>query len=154
MKENFFLCSVLFIIILFLSSCERKEESSQKTESNTQTKIGNNIVLAPGVESFRLISTDETPAIYQWYCASCHGIEGEGNGINASGMSVRPINHTDPGVMSKKSDRDLFQAILKGGLAIGRAPCMPPWENTLERQTIASLVGYLREICNCEFITS
>ena len=87
---------------------------------------------------------------YQWYCAQCHGIEGKGNGINAKLLTVPPRNHTKAEYLETRTDEQLFGAIKFGGLSVGRAPCMPAWEHTLDEGTIHSLVQYIRELCQCE----
>jgi mono/diheme cytochrome c family protein len=87
--------------------------------------------------------------IYQWYCAPCHGIKGDGKGFNAKNLDPRPANHTDPNLMIKRSDEDLFDAISKGGKGVGKSTLMPPWGNTFNKNQIRSLVQYLRKLCRC-----
>jgi len=94
----------------------------------------------------------ETRATYQWYCAQCHGVEGKGNGINAKWLTVPPRDHTKADYLETRTDQQLFEAIQQGGLAVGRAPCMPRWGDTLDEQTIRGLVRYIRELCQCEAI--
>lgn len=92
----------------------------------------------------------ETRQTYQWYCAQCHGVEGKGNGINAKWMTVPPLDHTQSDYLETRSDQELFDSIKFGGLAMGRAPCMPAWGHTLDEPMIRSLVLYIRELCQCE----
>ena len=94
--------------------------------------------------------TAETRTTYQFYCAQCHGVKGKGNGINAKFLTVPPRDHTKAEYLETRSDEQLFTAIQKGGLFMGRAPCMPAWGNTLNEETIHSLVRYIRELCQCE----
>jgi len=94
--------------------------------------------------------TQETRATYQFYCAQCHGTEGHGDGINAPHLTVPPRDHTKADYLETRSDEHLFTAIQQGGLAVGRAPCMPSWGSTLDESTIHSLVSYIRELCQCE----
>lgn len=86
---------------------------------------------------------------YQWYCAQCHGIHGKGDGINAHLLTVLPRNHAKADYLETRTDEQLFQAIKLGGLAVGRAPCMPSWGHTLDDGTIHGLVRYIRELCDC-----
>lgn len=141
--------ALIFIAFFILLSCEQKQDTlgNPETKNEDESKTGQAMVK----NNFRLNPTKETHDTYQWYCAQCHGITGEGTGINSPRMPVKPINHRDPAIMSKKSDQDLFAAITEGGLAIERAPCMPQFKQTLDKKTIASLVGYLRELCKCEY---
>lgn len=94
--------------------------------------------------------TAQTRETYQFYCAQCHGAEGHGNGINAPYLTVPPRDHTKADYLETRSDAHLFTAIQKGGLAVGRAPCMPSWEHTLDEDTMHSLVSYIRGLCRCE----
>ncbi|GJL79707.1 MAG: hypothetical protein NPINA01_26960 [Nitrospinaceae bacterium] len=96
--------------------------------------------------------TAKTREVYQWYCAQCHGLQGKGDGINARLLTVPPRDHTKADYLETRSDQQLFDAIKKGGLAVGRAPCMPSWEHTLDEDTMHSLVRYIRELCECEAI--
>lgn len=94
--------------------------------------------------------TQETRDTYQFYCTQCHGIDGHGKGINAPHLTVPPRDHTKADYLETRTDEQLFTAISQGGLAVGRAPCMPSWKHTLDENTIHSLVSYIRELCQCE----
>lgn len=88
---------------------------------------------------------------YKTYCSQCHGLRGDGKGVNARDMSVNPRDHTDAKAMSSRSDEQLFKVIKEGGLAIEKSVLMPPWDNTLSDEEIHGLVKYLRELCACQF---
>jgi len=94
--------------------------------------------------------TEKTRQVYRRYCAQCHGVKGHGDGINAPYLVVPPRDHTKGDYLETRSDQQLFDAIKLGGLAVGRAPCMPAWEHTFENKTIRSLVNYIRELCDCK----
>jgi len=94
--------------------------------------------------------TQETRQLYQRYCAQCHGVKGKGDGINALYLVVPPRDHTKSDYLETRTDQQLFNAIKLGGLAVGRAPCMPAWEHTFEDKIIHTLVNYIRELCNCK----
>ena len=94
--------------------------------------------------------TEKTRLVYRRYCAQCHGVKGHGDGINAPYLVVPPRDHTKGDYLETRSDQQLFDAIKLGGLAVGRAPCMPAWEHTFENKTIRSLVNYIRELCDCK----
>lgn len=86
---------------------------------------------------------------YQLYCAQCHGIKGNGNGINVSDMQVAPRNHTDTAEMSKLSNSDLYDAIAQGGTAVGKSTLMPPWDGLMTDVEMKEMVAYLRDLCKC-----
>ena len=88
--------------------------------------------------------------VYKTYCWQCHGMKGDGMGVNVRDMSVQPRNHTDAKEMASRSDADLFKAIKEGGQAISKSVLMPPWGGNLNDEEIHALVGYLRKLCQCQ----
>lgn len=92
----------------------------------------------------------ESEKLYTHYCAPCHGTNGDGNGFNAKNLDPRPANHTDPNLMTKRTDDELFGAISGGGKGVGKSTLMPPWGETFDKARIESLVKYLRGLCRCQ----
>ena len=88
--------------------------------------------------------------IYMHYCTPCHGVKGDGKGFNAINLDPRPTNHTDASLMSKRTDKDLYDVINDGGRAVGKSSLMPPWGNTLKEIQIEELILYLRKLCKCK----
>lgn len=86
-------------------------------------------------------------ALYETYCTQCHGLSGNGKGINSPHLSVQPRNHTDRAEMSARTDEDLFKAIKHGGQAVNKSILMPNWDGNLSDGDIHDLVGYLRQLC-------
>jgi cytochrome c oxidase cbb3-type subunit 3 len=108
------------------------------------------ILLAASVQA----QAKETAADnYRAYCVQCHGMQGNGNGINIRDMSVVPRDHTDAQAMSARSDDILFKAIKEGGSSISKSVLMPPWGATLSDEEIKELVQHLRMLCKCKFGT-
>ena len=89
--------------------------------------------------------------IYQTYCWQCHGMNGNGNGVNIRDMSVQPRDHTDAAEMSTRTDDDLFKAIKEGGQSVNKSVLMPPWGGSLSDEGITGLVKYLRVLCQCRY---
>lgn len=85
--------------------------------------------------------------LYNNYCTQCHGINGDGKGINIRDMAVQPRDHTDRSEMSARSDADLIKAIKGGGKAINKSVLMPAWKGNLNDQQVDELVSYLRQLC-------
>ena len=125
-------------------SSERKPHQAQAKKID--------VIVQKELQSMMDVSsvTEKTRQVYRRYCAQCHGVKGHGDGINAPYLVVPPRDHTKSDYLETRSDQQLFDAIKVGGLAIGRAPCMPAWEHTFESETIRSLVSYIRELCNCK----
>jgi len=90
---------------------------------------------------------------YKAYCVQCHGMEGNGKGVNIRDMSVMPRDHTDAKAMSGRSDETLFKVIKEGGPSIEKSVLMPPWDGTLSDEEIKDLVQHLRILCKCKFGT-
>ena len=90
---------------------------------------------------------DSGADLYKTYCTQCHGIEGTGNGINASHMAVQPRNHTDRTEMAARTDDELFKVIELGGKSINKSVLMPAWGHNLNEAQIHLLVGHLRTLC-------
>ena len=88
---------------------------------------------------------------YKTYCVQCHGMQGNGKGVNIRDMSVQPRDHTDAKSMSGRTDADLFKVIKEGGLSIDKSVLMPPWGATLSDDEIHAMVQHLRTLCKCKF---
>ncbi len=88
---------------------------------------------------------------YSFYCAQCHGLEGRGDGPNATrNQPVDPRDHTSPVEMTKMTDDDVIAAITEGGTATAKSGLMPPFGNTLTKEEIVALKDYIRGLCNCK----
>jgi len=88
---------------------------------------------------------------YKTYCVQCHGMEGNGKGINIRDMSVIPRDHTDVKSMSARSDDELFKVIKEGGMSVNKSNLMPPWGATFTDEEIKDLVQHLRMLCKCKY---
>ena len=84
--------------------------------------------------------------LYASTCAFCHGIEGDGFGINAPNLPVPPRDHTDASYMNNLTDEQLVAVIRFGGTANGKTAFMPPWRDRFSDREIAALVAYLRTL--------
>jgi len=83
---------------------------------------------------------------YQYYCQTCHGESGAGDGFNAFNLDPRPRDLSDPAFQKKKSDADLLDAIRRGGAGVGLSPLMPPWGRTLSAREIEQVAAYVRSL--------
>ena len=141
-----FLAVWIYLVVLVFSGCN----SEPTTQYDEQLKKFPSASKGPIAKVDVNLVTEKTRQAYQLYCAQCHGEEGHGNGVNATYLVVPPRDHTKAGYIETRSNQQLFDAIKFGGLAVGRAPCMPSWEHTFEDKMIHSLVSYIRELCNCK----
>jgi len=99
---------------------------------------------APSGETAKPSSRVET--IYEIFCSQCHGITGNGKGINAPMMFVSPRNHTSAQEMGPLTDDRLYAVIRYGGPAVGKSVLMPSWGAVLKDSDIRALVAHLREL--------
>jgi len=134
--------SIVLMLMSGMWACD-PEPTSAPPGASAPAEPGNPSVPAQPV-------TRQTRDTYQFYCAQCHGLKGKGDGINARFLTVPPRDHTKTDYLETRSDAQLFDAIKLGGLAVGRAPCMPAWGHTFNDDTIRSLVRHIRELCHCE----
>ena len=142
-KKNQFSRVLIFFLIL---GCNSEFTPHQDEVSKINANDSKDLQLKDTV----IPVTKETRQLYQQYCAQCHGIKGHGDGVNAPYLVVPPRDHTKSHYLETRSDAQLFDAIKLGGLAVGRAPCMPAWGHTFGDETIGFLVNYIRELCDCK----
>ena len=138
--------AIVVLCFAALPSCS--PESSTQLDKSSQEKLSK--AKSHALVAEEILVAEKTRKAYQWYCAQCHGAKGHGDGVNAPYLVVPPRDHTKAAYLETRSDNQLFDAIKLGGLAVGRAPCMPAWGHTIDDKTIWSLVSYIRDLCDCE----
>jgi len=90
------------------------------------------------------------PDNYAFYCAQCHGLEGRGDGPNATeSQPVEPRDHSSAYEMKKLTDEEIIDVIHSGGAATSKSTLMPAFGKTLSDKEIEELKDYLRELCRC-----
>ena len=68
-------------------------------------------------------SAAEVEQVFKFYCAQCHGLDGDGKGPNVTkDFPVSPRNFTSAAEMNKLTDADLRNVILDGGPALSKSP--------------------------------
>lgn len=89
--------------------------------------------------------------VFDFYCAQCHGVNGDGKGVNVTkDFATDPRNFTVTADMEKRSDDDIRTVIKDGGPAISKSPLMPPWGSTLSAEEVDGLLAHIRKLCNCK----
>lgn len=116
---------------------------------NTRILLGLAVVSVFTTGSTNVGAAESGEMLYTTYCSQCHGIKGDGMGINIRDMSVQPRDHTDKKAMSARSDADLFKVIKDGGPAINKSVLMPNWGDVMSDEEINAVVKYLRVLCQC-----
>ena len=92
----------------------------------------------------------EGRALFQHYCATCHGAEGHGDGFNAYNLDPKPRDLADRAFQAGRSDEELVSILSTGGGAAGLSTGMPPWGRTLSERQIRNLVVFLRALAQTE----
>ena len=88
----------------------------------------------------------EGRALFQHYCATCHGSEGGGDGFNAYNLDPKPRDLAEAAFQKRSTDEELAEVIRTGGGAAGLSTGMPPWGRTLNERQIRNLVIFLRTL--------
>ncbi|RMF84866.1 MAG: cytochrome c [Nitrospinota bacterium] len=104
-------------------------------------------VLFGTVSLFSVATAASVQQLYTNLCATCHGVEGKGNGPAGVTLNPKPADFTDCAVMQDLSDTALATTIKQGGVGVGKSPLMPPFGTTLTDTQIRELVTYLRGFC-------
>jgi mono/diheme cytochrome c family protein len=68
---------------------------------------------------------EQAKQMFATVCATCHGMDGSGNGPAAESLTTKPRNYTDPAWQASVTDDDLRKTILLGGQGVGKSPLMP-----------------------------
>ncbi|HEX5771752.1 MAG TPA: c-type cytochrome [Nocardioidaceae bacterium] len=85
---------------------------------------------------------------YRAYCASCHGVDGDGQGIAAGRIEPSPRSFRNPTWMAGQTDEKLVDAVTHGR----PGTAMPPFGALLSNAEIARLVEYIRAFSSPEAI--
>jgi len=89
---------------------------------------------------FTEISVDRGKRLFQTQCVLCHGIKADGNGDFVGVYGVHPPDFTDPDVLSKRTDGELFYIIGAG------SEKMPGKHTRLTERQRWDVVNYLRSV--------
>ena len=79
--------------------------------------------------------------IFEDRCASCHGLQGRGDGPRAPFLSPRPGSLISAGT-SAKSDSDLLSTITNGK----PRTAMPAWKDLLTEEQRRDVLAYVRSL--------
>lgn len=92
-----------------------------------------------GANAISPVAVLETQALYNTYCATCHGATGKGDGVLGSALDVKPANFHTPGV-KEQNDGALFWKI---GAGRGK---MPAYVDIITEDNRWKLVTYIRQL--------
>jgi mono/diheme cytochrome c family protein len=90
-------------------------------------------------------------ALYQQYCSTCHGANGKGDGISATGLPIKPQNLTEGAVLNPLPDSFLHRVISQGAQSVGLSPLMPGFTPYLSDVQIEEIIAFVRTLAEPAF---
>lgn len=84
--------------------------------------------------------------LYAANCATCHGLDGMGDGPAATALDPKPASLADSDMMADMTDGYVFWRISEGGAMEPFNSAMPAWGSTFSEQEIWQLVSFLRTL--------
>ncbi len=113
------LCLALALVFPVLAGCQGSETTTAPSnEQQASTETG-----APSANG-AASAQDEAQQIFGSRCATCHGQEGKGDGPGSALLNPKPRNFHDKDWQKQVTDKEMEQAILYGGAAVGKSPKM------------------------------
>lgn len=94
------------------------------------------------VQAQQLGAMERGTSLYEGHCASCHGISGDGTGLDGVGMTPAPTDFRSAAVMNALTNNDLEQAILAGK----PDTAMRGYGTILNAEDVGALIEYLRSL--------
>lgn len=85
---------------------------------------------------------DRGQAVYQRYCATCHGRDGRGDTPVARLLDPRPRNFADPIEMARVTIDRIYHAVKEGR----PGTAMAAWEQVLTETQIGDVIDYIRTL--------
>jgi mono/diheme cytochrome c family protein len=86
---------------------------------------------------------DKGKALFQRYCAGCHGMDGRGG---AHTFMPHVGNLTRKDYVELLPDEHLHQVIMEGGPSVGLSSYMPAWQATLNVQDVRDIIAHIRRL--------
>lgn len=81
-------------------------------------------------------------ALYEAYCAVCHGVDGRADTPVSEHLQPRPRNFADPIEMARVAEDRIYRAIKEGR----PGTAMAPWGQALSETQIGDVIDYIRSL--------
>ena len=106
------------------------------------------LMFAAGCALLENENVGEGRKLFGYYCSSCHGEKGMGDGFNSVNLDPTPRDLTDSKevYLGKQKNEDLFKVLTLGGGAIEKSTRMPLYKYTLSEKEIWQVIAFLRTL--------
>lgn len=84
--------------------------------------------------------------VYLKRCATCHGPAGDGRGTLSASLKVKPTDFTAQGILSRRSDWEVYVVTRDGGPVLGLSTAMFGWGRLISDQEIRDAAAYVRSL--------
>jgi mono/diheme cytochrome c family protein len=127
-----------------LLACSRQQEQSAASPVPAAATPAPAVAVAD-----QAAAEDEAKKIFAERCATCHGMNGAGDGPASAGLTPKPRNFQDPDWQKSVSDQHIEQILQYGGPAVGRSAAMPSNPDLSSKpEVVTSLREYIRNLSN------
>jgi len=100
---------------------------------------------APAVDT--AAAQAEATKIFAERCATCHGVNGAGDGPASAGLTPKPRNFQDLDWQKSVTDAHIEQIVQYGGAAVGKSAAMPSNPDLMSKPAVvAALREYVRNV--------
>lgn len=87
----------------------------------------------------------EAKQIFTSRCVSCHGANGQGDGVAAAALNPKPRAYSDKEWQASVTDEHIAKVIVEGGAAVGKSALMPPNPDLAsKKEVVDALVAMIR----------
>ncbi len=111
--------------------------------------VAASVVVGCGSSGVRVDPGSRRKAMTIWRerCATCHGMDGDGDGPQAEHLEVRPRTLSDRAWREKVTDEHLRTVIVEGGAAVGLNIAMAPNPDLRDQpKVLEGLVQHIRRL--------
>jgi cytochrome c oxidase cbb3-type subunit III len=144
MKKYLSLMLLVSTLILFI--LDISVEGQNQPSGGPQSKGGKAGFLLPETHTSLTFVEQKGKALFDYYCAICHGATGNGDGFNSFNLTTPTAKLADPSLMAKLSDAQMIAVIKKGGAALNLSIQMPSWGDLFKPSEITTLIAYLHTL--------
>lgn len=103
-------------------------------------------MLAAGVAFAAAGDAAKGKQIYDTYCLTCHGPNGDGQGPVGKTLNPPPRDFTKGDFKYGGTDQDIFDVISNGAASKGGSALMAPWGAVIPEAQRWDLVAYVRSL--------